>query len=394
MTVRPPEIVDPPPLDHAALDALAPGRRYFNVAGSGPCMPIARRAMEEFGRWLDAVAMFSHIGFAAYDAALEATRTDVAVALGDPGGASRVALQQSATAALNVVVGALRLGHGTRIVTTDQEHVSALLPVFLRRGRGDEVVVVAHDGDDARFLDRLAASLRPGGALLLSHVSHKNGMVLPVAEACALARERGIFAIVDGAQALGQVPVDVRAMGADAYCLLGHKWLHGPLGTGALWVREPTDPRLAPPVLGWRSREASDLAGNVTLKANAERFESGTVDAAAFVGLRQALAVHRRLGIARIAERLVALRERLFRGLAALPVRVVSRPRDPTGIVTFAPRRVAVVELVDRAWREHEVVVKGIVKPDEPEAVRVSFWYLHDEAAIDDLLRALGAVLT
>lgn len=356
-------------------------------------MPVARRAMEEFGRWLDGVAMFSHVGFAAYDAALAVARADLAAALGDPGGASRVALQQSATAALNVVVGGLRLGRAARMVTTDQEHVSALLPTFARRERGDEVVVVPYDGDDDGFLERLAASLRSGGALLLSQVSHKNGMVLPVAEACALARERGAFAIVDGAQALGQVPVDVRAMGADAYCLLGHKWLHGPLGTGALWVREPTDGRLRPPVVGWRSRDSSDLAGNVVLKGSAERFESGTVDAAAFVGLRQALAVHRHLGAAAIAERLVALRARLLRGLAALPVAVLSRPHDPTGIVTFATTRAAVSELVDRAWREHRVVLKGILRPDEPEAVRVSFWYLHDQAAVDDLLSALAAIL-
>lgn len=383
-------------------------------------MPVARRAMEEFGRWLDGVAMFSHVGFAAYDAALAVARADLAAALGDPGGASRVALQQSATAALNVVVGGLRLGRAARMVTTDQEHVSALLPTFARRERGDEVVVVPYDGDDDGFLERLAASLRSGGALLLSQVSHKNGMVLPVAEACALARERGAFAIVDGAQALGQVPVDVRAMGADAYCLLGHKWLHGPLGTGALWVREPTDGRLRPPVVGWRSLdpaptrppllrrvssgesgggragapgESTDLAGNVALKSSAERFESGTVDAAAFVGLRQALAVHRHLGAAAIAERLVALRARLLRGLAALPVAVLSRPHDPTGIVTFATTRAAVSELVDRAWREHRVVLKGILRPDEPEAVRVSFWYLHDQAAVDDLLSALAAIL-
>src|SRR5437867_8561008 len=59
----PPAIVDPPPLDRASLDALLPGSRYFNVAGSGPLMPIARRAMESYGRWLDSVAMFSHVGF-------------------------------------------------------------------------------------------------------------------------------------------------------------------------------------------------------------------------------------------------------------------------------------------------------------------------------------------
>ncbi len=384
-----PAIVDPPPLDRASLDATAPGFRYFNVAGSGPTMPIARRAMEDFGRWLDSVGMFSHVGYDAYNEVLSATRADLARAIGDPGGASRVALMQSATAALNAVVGGLRLPRGARVVTTDQEHAAALLPIFARRERGDEVVVVPFEGDDARFVDRLREAVRPGGALLLSHVSHRHGVVLPVAQSCALARERGAFAIVDGAQALGQVPVDVRAMGVDAYCLLGHKWLHGPLATGGLWLREPTDPRLVPPVLGWRSRESSDVAGNVVLKSSAERFESGTVDAAAFVGLRQALAAHRALGIARIEERVVALRRRVCAGLAEVPVRLLSRAEDPTGIVTFEPGA-DVSSLVKRSWDERRVVIKALT---EPEAVRVSFWYLHEDAAVDDLLETLHALL-
>ena len=353
-------------------------------------MPIARRAMESYGRWLDSVAMFSHVGFASYDETLAAARADVAAFIGDAGGASRIALLQSATAALNVALAALRLGRAARIVTTDQEHASALLPVFARRERGDETVVLPYDGDDAAFLARLASALRDGGALVLSHVSHKNGMVLPVREACALARERRAFTIVDGAQAVGQVAVDVRAIGCDAYCLLGHKWLHGPLGTGALWLRDPLDARLVPPIVGWRSREAGNLAGQVTLKPSAERFESGTVDVAAFAGVRQALAVHRALG-SRVSERIVALRSRLLGALEGLPLALWSRPRDPTGIVRVRPR-VDAQTLVDRCWNEHGVVVKALVAPDEPDGVRISFWYLHEDAAIDDLVRALSAV--
>ncbi len=387
-----PEIADPPPVDRASLDALLPGARYFNVAGSGPTFPIARRAMESFGRWLDSVGMFSNVGFAAYDAALEETRGDVAAHLGDRGGAARIALLQNATAALNAVVAGLRFPRAVRFVTTDHEHAAALLPLFARRDRGDEVVVVPWDGDGARFLARVRDALEPGGALLLSHVSHKNGAVLPVMEACALARERDTFTILDGAQAVGQVAVDVRAIGCDAYCLLGHKWLHGPLATGALWLREPLDPRLVPPVVGWRSRESSDARGEVAWKQRAERFESGTADVSSFVGLRQALAVHRALG-ARVAERLRALRAKIIQTLAALPAETLSRPEDPTGIVALRPRRGAVDAIVARAWDEHGVVIKGLVGGGEPDAIRVSFWYLHEDVAVADLGRALAALL-
>ncbi len=386
-----PAIVDPPPLDRGSLDALLPGSRYFNVAGCGPTMPVARRAMESFGRWLDSVAMFSHVGFAAYDGALAETRADLAAFLGDAGGASRVALMQSATAALNAVVAALRFARAVRIVTTDHEHAAALLPVFARRERGDEVIVVPYTGDDAEFLARLGETVRPGGALLLSHVSHRDGSVLPAREACAIAREREAFTIVDGAQAVGQVTVDVRGIGCDAYCLLGHKWLHGPLATGALWLRDPLDKRLVPTIVGWRSRESSSVSGAVTLKPNAERFESGTIDVASFVGLRQTIAVHRALGPC-VHERVRALRRHAFEALAELPLEERSRRSDPTGIVTVRPRRGDVGSLVDRAWEEHGVVIKALVGPDEPDRIRISFWYLHEDAAVDDLARALAAL--
>jgi selenocysteine lyase/cysteine desulfurase len=387
-----PEIVDPPPLDRASLDALLPGSRYFNVAGCGPTMPVVRAAIERHARWLDAVAMFSHAGYAEYDAELARTRDDLAAFIGDPGGGARFTLLQSATAALNVVLAALRFARPARIVTTDQEHASALLPAFARRERGDEVLVVPYTGDHAAFLERLDRELAGGGALLLSHVSHKSGAVLPVREASALARRRGAFSIVDGAQAVGQIPVDVRDIGCDAYCLLGHKWLHGPLGTGALWLRDPLDARLVPPVLGWRSRESSDIAGNVTLKPSGERFESGTVDVSAFFGVRQALAVHRALG-PRVCQRLEALRATLLGALEILPLQLESRPHDPTGIVRVRPRSADVQAAVDQAWDEFGVVIKASVGSDEPDAIRISFWYLHDDAAVDDLARCLHTLL-
>ena len=388
-----PQLVDPPPLDRDSLDSLLPGSRYFNVAGCGPTMPVVRGAIERYGRWLDSIGMFSHVGFAAYDEALAATRDELAAFLGDRSGAGRITLLQSATAALNVAVSALRFSRPSRIVTTDHEHASALLPVFARRERGDEVVVVPYANDDAAFLQRLERALDAAGAVVLSHVSHKNGAVLPVREASALARRQGAVSIVDGAQAVGQIAVDVRAIGCDAYCLLGHKWLHGPLGTGALWLRDPLDSRLVPPFVGWRSRESSDIAGNVTLKATGERFEIGTVDVSAFVGVRQTLAVHRALG-SRVTARVQELRAKLLGALEVLPLQLQSRPEDPTGIVRVRPRDADVTTLVDRAWNEHGVVIKSLIGPDEPDAVRISFWYLHEDAAIDDLARALRKLLS
>ena len=149
--------------------------------------------------------------------------------LGDPDGASRIALTQSATDGLNNLIASLPLEQAALIVTTAEEHPAALLPVYRRQDRGDRVRVIALH-DDERFLADVAQAFRDGAqAIVLSLVSCRTGRRLPVEAVCRLARAAGAVSVIDCAQALGQIPVDVRALGADAAVFLGHKWLHGPL---------------------------------------------------------------------------------------------------------------------------------------------------------------------
>ncbi len=385
----PPGIDAHPDVSRDALRALRGDFVYCNVAGSGPTFPVAARAAERFRTWLAEVAMFSHVGYEAYNVALDQARADIAAFVGDVGGAARVGLTQSATDSLNTLIGGMKLRPGAHVLTTAEEHGSALMPTFARRRRGDRVSVVAHR-DDASFLDDLRARVAAGAdALVISLVSCKSGKVLPVREAGEIVHERGGLVVVDCAQAAGQIGVDVRALGADAYAFLGYKWLHGPLGVGGLWVRDLE--RFDVLRMGWRSQTAMDLDGNITLRPDAARFETGTVDAGAYVGLRQALAVHRELG-GRVRDRIVALRRRLLERLAALPFDLLSRPQDPTGIVVAAPRGAAAAEIVDRMWREQRVVVKHIAEPGL-EAIRISFWALHADEEIDRVTEAFAATL-
>lgn len=379
-----------------ALNALRGDFLYCNVAGSGPTFPIAARTAERYRTWLSSVGMFSHVGYDAYNAALDATRADIADFVGDPGGAARIALTQSATDALNTLIGGMKLPFrmprkpGSLIVTTAEEHGSALMPTFARRIRGDRVKVLPHR-DDASFLADLKREFRDGAAaLVISLVSCKSGKVLPVKDATRIAHDAGATVVVDCAQAAGQVPVDVRGLGADAYAFLGYKWLHGPLGVGAFWVGDLG--KFDVQRTGWRSQTAIDLEGNIKLKDEASRFETGTVDAAAYVGLRQTLAVHRALG-ATVGERLRALRAQLNERLRALPFDILSRPEDPTGIVVASPRGMSATEVVDRMWREQQIVVKLLAEPGL-DAIRISFWALHRHEDIDRLASGFDRVLS
>ena len=385
-----PLIEERPDTAPAALQALRGDFLYFNVAGSGPTFPVAQRAAERFRTWLNQVGMFGHVGYAAYNAALDATRADLASALGDPGGAARIALAQSATDGLNTLVAGFALPPRSLILTTLEEHGSALYPLRRRAELGDELREIGWHRDPGRFLEEIRAGVRAGArAVLISFVSCKTGDVLPVREACRIAREAGAISVVDAAQALGQVRVDVGDLDADAVVTLGHKWLHGPLATGAFWVRDLA--LFSPTRLGWRSRLELPT-GSRDYNPNATRFETGTVDAAAFVGLRQTLVVHRLLG-SWVAERVHALRRRLLDRIADLPFIVRSTPEMPTGIVVVEPRGGDVAALVQRMWDEERIVVKLIDEPGIPQAIRISFWALHAEKDIDRLAAAFGRTL-
>jgi cysteine desulfurase / selenocysteine lyase len=387
----PPAIDENPDTSPAALQALRGDLLYFNVAGSGPTFPVAQRAAERFRTWLNEVGMFGQVGYAAYNAALDATRQDLAAALGDGEGAARVALAQSATDGLNTLVAGLAIPPRSLILTTLEEHGSALYPLRRRAELGDELREIGWHRDPDRFLDEVRNGLRDGArALLLSAVSCKTGDALPVREACRLAREAGAISIVDAAQALGQVRVDVLDLGADAVVTLGHKWLHGPLATGGFWVRDLA--LFSPTRLGWRSRLELPT-GSRDYNPNATRFETGTVDAAAFVGLRQTLVVHRALG-SWVSDRVRLLRRHLLERIADLPFTVRSTPEAPTGIVVVEPKGGDVAALVQRMWDEERMVVKLIDEPGIPQAIRLSFWALHKERDIDRLAVAFARTLT
>src|SRR5205823_2436598 len=246
----PPAIEERPDTSTAALQALRGDFHYFNVAGSGPTFPVAQRAAERFRAWLNEVGMFGHVGYAAYNAALDATRVDIAATLGDPGGAARIALAQSATDGLNTLVAGLAIPPGSLIVTTAEEHGSALYPLRRRMQVGDRLVEIAWHRDPERFLVDVRHWIRQDArALVISLVSCKTGDVLPVAEACRIARDAGAITIVDAAQALGQITVDVHELGADAVVTLATSGFTG------RWRRERSGSAIS------RSSHRRDWAG-------------------------------------------------------------------------------------------------------------------------------------
>src|SRR5581483_2062935 len=151
----------------------------------------------------------------------------------------------NATSGVNTVARSLALGPGDEVLMTDEEYGAIELTW---EATGARVVRAPLDS----LWDRVTERTR---VLSISHVASATGAILPVRELCAPARELGVLTVVDGAHAPGHVPVDLTAIGADAYAGNCHKWLCAPKGAGFLWVRPELQERIDPLVVSWGWRE-------------------------------------------------------------------------------------------------------------------------------------------
>ena len=183
----------------------------------------------------------------------------------------------NATTGMNVVARSLRLGPEDEVLTTDLEYGA---------------VDLTWDATEARIVRAPLESLwdhvtEATRVLSVSHIASPTGAILPVAELCARARELGLLAVVDGAHAPGHVPVELAAMGADAYAGNAHKWLRAPKATGFLWARPELQKRLEPLVVSW-GRPETEFA---------KRHEwQETRDPAAFLSVPAAIEFQRQWG--------------------------------------------------------------------------------------------------
>jgi L-cysteine/cystine lyase len=176
-----------------------------------------------------------------------------------------VALTGSTTDGVNAVLHALALEPGDEILTSDEEHPGVLGPLATARDtRGVSVRVVP--------FDRLPGELREETRLVVtSHVSWATGRLIDMAP---LAASEALVAL-DGAQGLGAVPVDVRALGCDFYAASGQKWLCGPGGMGYLYANPQLVPELSAPWSGYHALEDGERALEPALQPDARRLATG-----------------------------------------------------------------------------------------------------------------------
>lgn len=361
-------------------------KAYFNHGGlARPCARVARRVSDANREF--AGLLYSEDGSRRLEATLEEARiaARTLIGAGDSGG---VSLLPNSSTALNLAISILgaTLAAGQVAVTTDQEHPCVNWPLARLAARGIEIVALG-GGSPAEFLENLRALIRrrrPGFAVF-SHVSCKDGRVLPVEQAGAILGQHEIPYLVDGAQALGQVAVDVAGIEAWAYAFTGHKWLFGPMGTGGLWTSERF---LRANVLAWTGPIGFVRKGGGEL-------ESGSLNCALFAGMAEALRACTEEFPSRI-ETLAALRTRISGLLDGLYENTASKwdgPHAP-GILAYGlPPEVRSEQLAEAALGRFGVAIKPLRAPQEPNGFRVTFspWTTDEEVEmLGEAMRALA----
>ncbi|HKA90385.1 MAG TPA: SufS family cysteine desulfurase [Haliangiales bacterium] len=323
----------------------------------------------------------------------EGARARVAAFLGAR--PAEIVFTRGTTESVNLVAqtwGRANLARGDTVVVTAMEHHSNLVPWQMLCGELGARLHVLPITDDGELVLDLPERAR---LVAVTHVSNVLGTINPVADICRAAHERGAVVLVDGAQAAGHLPVDVRALGCDFYALSAHK-LFGPTGTGVLWGRA----ELLADMPEWMG--GGDMVLSVTLEGATYReapykFEAGTPNIAGVVGLGAAADYAAGLGWEAAAAHERSLVDRATAALSAIPgVRLLGAPRRRIGIVAFTlagahPHDVATI--VDREG----IAIRSGHHCAEPlhrrlgvaASARASFAFYNTAAEVDALAAAV-----
>lgn len=313
--------------------------------------------------------------------------------------ATGVVFAFNCTDALNLAIkGSLR--YGDHVISTLLEHNSVLRPLseLAQRGRITLTLVPPRDDgfiDPADVEDAIRAETR---LIVMTHASNVTGAIQPVAAVGQIAREHGVRYLIDGAQALGGMPVNVRALHCDLYAFPGHKSLLGPQGTGGLYIR--------PGVQLFPLREGGTGTGSDSMLQPSElpeRYESGTVNLPGIAGLGAGCKyVSGRLSSIMSHERELA--SALYEGLKQLDGVELYSPAEEAaraGIVSFNLGDYTSSQVADALARE-EIAVRGglhcapgahrFLGTMRRGAVRVSVGHANTFEEVEQFLRTLREV--
>jgi selenocysteine lyase/cysteine desulfurase len=346
---------------------------YLNSCSLGP---LSVRARTRINQYLD---LWETRGASAwYDTwlpALEALRAGYAEVLGARPGS--VALHPSISSAVTAVAESLDYRDRPVVVTTSLDFPTVAYQWLGKQGHGVDVRIVESPDGITMPTDRLLRAIDDRTALVVtSHVFFTTGAIHQLAPVSARCRAQGARLLVDGYQAAGQIPVEVRKIGADFYCGGGLKWLLGGSGIAFLYSDPDTTGTLQPRTAGWfgHQRPFEFELGTLSLRDDGRRFETGTPSVGAVYAQLAGLELLREAGIVAVQSATQGLAAQLIEDAcgAGLVPRVAPAPAERSAIVSI-PR-------ADPQADVRRLADAGIIADARPGLVRLSPYFYNTPA--------------
>lgn len=351
---------------------------YMNHAGVAPLSKPAADAIRQFTE--DALE-FGALHYDDWLAAYEGLRAAAGRLIGAR--PEEIAIVKNTSEGIATVAMGLDWRPGDRLVAFAEEFPANYFPWKLLETEGVRVEWLSvHDP-----LERIEQACRGARLLAISFVQYLSGYRADLEAIGRICRMHGCLFLVDAIQGLGAFPLDVERASIDALAADGHKWLLGPEGCGVLYVRRTVQEMVRPKEIGWTNFAGyTDYASrDTTLRADAGRYECGTLNTVGCFGLRASIEFLLGVGVERIGETLLHLTERIAAGVKQKGYQVLYRgnAENGSGIISFR-RDDADSDAMVRALRR-----KGIVLAARQGWIRASPHFYISEEDVDRLLAEL-----
>lgn len=300
-----------------------------------------------------------------------------------------ISLTQNATFGMNYVGLGLDLKAGDELLNTDQEHGGgfAVWQLLAKRKKCvyKQAKLPVPANDPQEIYDAIIAQVtKKTKVIAIPHIVSVYGVVMPVKEICAEARRRGIFTVLDGAQCVGQVKVDVKDIGCDAYYSSLHKWLLAPAGSGILYVNKEVAPDIWATLASYNWDNQDDHGFRL--------MQNGTGNPALLAGLDAAVDFYNTIGEDRWIGRIKELGDHLRAGLqemAHVTIHSSTHKDMAAGITTYAAAGMNGPDLQKTLWERERLQPRSVGK----ELLRHSVHIYNSKEEIDralEVVRSLG----
>lgn len=305
------------------------------------------------------------------------------------------------TEALNMIVNgffAPLLEENDEVLITNSEHASNILPWFkLAKNKGILVNYIPLDSNYYLTMDNLKKSISPKTKVIsIAGVTNVIGDIRPIKEICAYAHEHNIFVVLDGAQMIPHMPVDVTDLDVDFLAFSAHK-MCGPTGVGVLYGKLELLEHLEPTVLGGGMNESFDNPSEIYLKGLPARLEAGTRNIAGVIGFGEAIKYLKKIGMDNIHKYELDLRKYLIDKLMPLKHIDIINMESDSGIITFNVNGIFSQDVAYylnkynicvRAGNHCAKILKSSV--GVTNTVRVSLYFYNTYEEIDNLVELLS----